>query len=236
LSGDLTVINDDIVDALLSIVGSDAPENVRSQAAISLGPVLEHADTGGFEDFEDVDLTEPVVDKARDTLHELYLDAGVPQTVRRRILEASVRAPEGWHRDAIRAAYASRDEAWRLTAVFCMRYVRGFDDQILDEVNSADPDIRYEAVLAAGTWAVDGAWPTVVGLVSSKHTHKDLLLAAIEAVACIRPELAAEVLDDLLDSEDEEIGEAVEGALAMAEELSDEDDALDEGAEDAEGR
>jgi hypothetical protein len=55
------------------------------------------------------------------------MDASVPTDVRRRILEASVRAPQDWHRDAIRAAYASDDDVWRLTAVFCMRSVRGFE-------------------------------------------------------------------------------------------------------------
>jgi hypothetical protein len=49
--------------------------------------------------------------------------------VRRRVLEASVRAPQDWHQEAIREAYSSGDESWRLTAVFCMRFVRGFKDQ-----------------------------------------------------------------------------------------------------------
>ena len=45
-----------------------------------------------------------------------------------------------------------------------------------------------------------------------------LLLAAIEAVASIRPEEAPEVLDDLLDSEDEEIADAVAGAEGVVRE------------------
>ena len=45
-------------------------------------------------------------------------------------------------------------------------------------------------------------------------------LAAIEAVPTIRPEDAAEILGDLLDSNDEDIVEAVEEALAMAKGLS----------------
>ena len=46
LAGDLTVVNDELVDALLSILRSgDKSEMVRGRAAISLGPVLEDADT-----------------------------------------------------------------------------------------------------------------------------------------------------------------------------------------------
>ena len=45
LAGDLVVINDALVDALLAIVGNAAePEELRAKAAISLGPVLEQAD------------------------------------------------------------------------------------------------------------------------------------------------------------------------------------------------
>ena len=111
------------------------------------------------------------------------MDASVPEDVRRRILEASVRAPQDWHQDAIRAAYASDDDAWRLTAVFCMRFVRGFDEQILEALDSENPDIHYEAVCAAGSWEVDAAWPHITALVTSRKTEKSLLLAAIEAVA-----------------------------------------------------
>src|SRR5262249_18487618 len=135
-------------------------------------------------------------------------------------LEASVRAPQDWHADAIRAAYASGDEAWKLTAVFCMRFIRGFDAQILEALEDPNPDIHYEAVIAAGNWELDGAWPYVAGLVTSENTEKPLLLAAIEAVATIRPHEAEEILADLAESDDEDIIAAVDEALAMARGLS----------------
>jgi len=106
-----------------------------------------------------------------------------------------------------------------------MRFVRGFDGQILSALNSENPDVRYEAVCAAGAWGVDASWPYVSALVRSKTTDKQLLLAAIEAVACIRPQEAAELLADLIDSADEDIVEAAHEALAMAEgSLGDDDD------------
>jgi hypothetical protein len=164
------------------------------------------------------------VHRIQESLCKLYMDAGVPKDVRRRILEVSVRAPQNWHQEAVCAAYGSDDEAWRLTAVFCMRFVRGFDEQIGEALESRNPDIHYEAVRAAGTWEVDAAWPHIAALVTSGGTDKPLLLAAIEAVASIRPREAAGILDDLTDSDDEDIVEAVSDAMAMAEGLSDEDD------------
>ncbi|MBI2467284.1 MAG: hypothetical protein HYV62_05640, partial [Candidatus Rokubacteria bacterium] len=127
-------------------------------------------------------------------------------------------------------AYGSDDALWSLTAVFCMRFVRGFDAQILEAINSRNPDLRYEAVLAAGNWELDAAWPHVAVLVTSAKTEKSLLLAAIDAVASIRPHEAPELLADLADSDDEDIADAVHEALAMAEGRSgeDENDDLDD--------
>ncbi len=225
LAGDLTVVNDELADVLLSVLRSgDESQTLRGQAAISLGPVLEQADTDGFEEADDVPIAERTFHRIQESLRKLYMDAGVPKDVRRCILEASVRAPQNWHREAVRAAYGSDDQAWRLTAVFCMRFVRGFDEQIREALDSRNEDIHYEAVRAAGTWGVDAAWLHIAALVTSRETDKPLRLAAIEAVASIRPREAAEILADLTDSDDEDIVEAVSEAMVMAEGLSDEDD------------
>ena len=221
LAGVFGVVDDELVDALLSIVASgERSAEVRGKAAISLGPVLEHADTAGFEDDDDAPITEATYHRVRESLQRLYTDARVPKDVRRRILEASVRAPQDWHGDAIRTAFRSDDEASKLTAVFCMRFVPGFDALILEALATKNPGIHYEAVQAAGNRELDDAWPHVVDLLSSGQTAKPLLLAAIEAAASIRPGEVAEVLVDLADSDDEDIAAAVDEALAMAEGLS----------------
>jgi HEAT repeat protein len=225
LAGDYTVINDALADALLSILGSeDESERVRAQAVISLGPALEQAYIEDFEDPDDVPITEPMFRRIQEILPRLYRDARVPKDVRRRILEASAHAPEDWHRDAVRAAYASGDEDWKLTAVFCMRFIRGFDHQILESLDSENPDIHYEAVGAAGNWEVKAAWKHIAGLAVSEETDKLLRLAAIEAMAAISPLEAADILLRLMESDDEDIVDAAEEAMGMAEALSDEED------------
>jgi hypothetical protein len=218
LAGDFNVINDDLAEALLSILHSgNETEELRSIAAIGLGPALEHADMMGFEDADDILISEEAFLKIQESLRKLYMDADVPKDVRRRILEASVRAPQDWHKEAIQAAYSSGDESWRLTAVFCMRFVRGFNDQILDALEDENKDIHYQAVCAAGNWEVDAAWSHIASLVNMEGTDKLLLLAAIDAVASIRPQEATEILVDLTHSDDEDIVEAASEAMAMAE-------------------
>ncbi|HWA71857.1 MAG TPA: HEAT repeat domain-containing protein [Polyangiaceae bacterium] len=225
LAGDFTVINDELADALLAQLERSASSvALRSQAALSLGPILEHAHMEGFDDPDEVPVSERTLRDAQVRLQAVYRDRGAPTLVRRRVLEASVRAPQDWHIEAIRGAYGSDDPTWQLTAVFCMRFVRGFAEQILDALESQNNDVRGEALLAAGNWELDAAWPRVLALVTSESTEKPLRLAAIEALASIRPQKAARVLSELTDSDDEDISEAVFEAIALAEGAAADDD------------
>ena len=224
LAGDYTVINDELVVALLSIVrNGEESEAIRAKAVISLGPVLETAYIDEFEDPEAVPISEETFHGIQISLREFYMDLDVPMEVRRRTLEGSVRAPQEWHKQAIRDAYSSGDALWQLTAVFCMRYVRGFDTQILEALESENKEIHYEAVCAAGVWEVDAAWSHIASLATSELTDKWLRLAAIEGVGNIRPQEAAEILNDLTLSDDEDIVEMAYEAMAMSGLFPDED-------------
>jgi uncharacterized protein (UPF0147 family) len=217
LAGDYTVIDDELVDALLSVLNdSGESEDLRATAAISLGPILDQADMDGFDDPDDIPISEDTFRKIQENLRRLYVDDALPKKVRRRILEASVRAPQAWHQEAVRAAYAQNDEDWNLTAVFAMRWVQGFNSQILEALASSNSDIHYQAICAAGNWEMDAAWSHVSELVSAPDIEKPILLAAIDAAASIRPLEAGRLLMDLTVSDDEDIVEAAHEALAMA--------------------
>jgi hypothetical protein len=105
-----------------------------------------------------------------------------------------------------------------------MQYVRGFDAEIVRALDDQDPDIHRHAVCAAAAFEVDAAWSHVASLVGTATHDKPLFLAAIDAVASIRPRQAAAILGVLLESDDEEIADATYTALAMAEELEPTDD------------
>ncbi|MBW1852319.1 MAG: hypothetical protein JRJ15_13005 [Deltaproteobacteria bacterium] len=229
LAADIVVISDALIDELLSIVCNDEEsEALRGRAVISMGPALEYADMDGFDDLDYEGISEGLFNKIRDSLRKLYMDAGVPKDVRRRILEASGRAPQDWHPDAVRAAYADNDEDWKLTAVFCMQFVRGFEDQIREALNSENKDILYHAVCAAGNWEMDEAWPHIAAIIVSEESEKGLLLAAIDAATGIRPQEAAEILNSLTNSDDEDIVDAAYEAMAMAGMLLDDESDEDE--------
>lgn len=221
LAGEVVAMGDALARALLGVLARDAEnEELRAQAAISLGPVLEMTDEDGFDEPEDALIDEATFGAIREALRGAYTNAAFPKLVRRRVLEASVRAPEEWHTKAIRAAWKSGDDEWRRTAAFGMVYLRGFDEEILEALDDADPDVRRHAVTAAGNWELKAAWKQVAAIVESSDIDRALLLAAIEAAPGVDPVRAPELLGELLDSEDEEIVEAVHEALAMAEGLS----------------
>jgi hypothetical protein len=96
-------------------------------------------------------------------------------------------------------------------------------------LKSDDPEVQCEAIQAAGNWELAAAWSHILALLRDAATPKSLLLAAIGAVASIRPAEARRVLVDLAGSDDEEIAEAVNDAIGMAETVPDEvDDEEDE--------
>lgn len=225
MAGDEVVMNDEMAALSLAVVrDSSEPEELRCKAAISLGPALEYGDMMEFDDPEEIMLSEKMFHEVQEQLRDIFQDKNIPKNVRRRVLEAAVRAPMDWHESAVQEAYADNDEEWHLTAVFCMGYVDGFKDEILESLESENPDIVYEAVTAAGTWQVQAAWPFIEKLIINRDdTDKPLLIAAIIAAPQIRPAEAVELLlaSDLFDSNDEEIAEAVKEAQTLMTIMSD---------------
>ena len=221
MAGNSVVANDKLAQALLAIVeNSEEAKELRSQAAISLGPAFEHAYLYEFDDPDDIVLTEKVFLTIQTALEKIYHDANFPKDVRRSILEASIRAPQEWHQKAVRAAYQSDDEEWQLTAVFCMGYSKGFEPQILEALESDNPIIHYQAVISAGNQGVEKAWPHIAELLSTADEDLDLLFAAIEAAVNIGHPEAGLALGELLDSENDDIVDAAHEALAMLEAFS----------------
>lgn len=222
LAGETVVLNEEVTKALSAIVADrDASNELRAAAAIALGRVLEEMDMyeplgGGLDHLDQPPIPPREFQRIRRELQSLYRNEDTPKLVRRRILEAAVRAPESWHHEAIRQAYGNDDVEWRVSAVFCMGHFRGFADEILESLDDPDAEIRFEAVRTAGRRELRAAWPHLARLLRSPDTGRRLLLTAIEASVGVRGKATIEFLDDLSASEDEEIAETAEEAMTMA--------------------
>lgn len=217
LLSDLDVMDDGVAEVLLKIV-SDSKEDpgLRGTAAVALGSALEYADVEGFENPEEDPISEATFQNIQQKFYELYHDPRTPGELRRSVLEGSVRAPQEWHREEVASAYASGDDDWKLTAVFAMRWIEGFEHEILEALRSSDPDMVYQAVCAAGAWGLPDAAPVLEEILQSEEVEEDLLFAAIEAVPTVMPEKAPEVLGPLRQSDDPDVVDAVEEALTTA--------------------
>jgi hypothetical protein len=218
------VMTEPVAEELLRVVASDAGDDVRGTAIIAFGPVLEDACIDAMEGFDDEAekanaealssrLTPAQLRTIGEALRRTYEDDAQPKVVRRRALEASVRCPQPWHEQAIRSAWAVDDEDWKVTAMFCMGFVGGFEDVILAALNETTGDVRLQAVQAAGMAQLVAAGPLVMQLAASEDTEEELRLEAIYAMGSIRPDGADDLLHALADSDDEEVAMAAEEAI-----------------------
>jgi uncharacterized protein (UPF0147 family) len=211
-------MDESIAPIIIDLIRSDAEEELRARAAIALGPTLEECEMDGFEDS---DLDEPVItrqlfEEIQRTLRSVYHDPSAPKIVRRRALEASIRAPQSWHAGAVRSSYLSGDEDWQVTAVFCMGFLEGFEAEIIEALQHDSYPILFEAVRAAGNACLDSASRFIRSIAADETADRDLRIVAIEAIPNVAIPDAHELLASLSISEDEQIEEA---ALLAIEEL-----------------
>lgn len=213
---DVPPVDDAWAEDLLSVVRNrDMPEQARLRATIPLGPVLAAANAEGFDDGQ-APVTEAVFDCIHSVLYDVYADTSTPATLRRRALEAFAHAPERRLEDAIRAAYGSDDDDWRITALRCMFHHDGFEGEILESLPNENLDVRAEAIRAAGSGGLQEAWPYIrTVLIEAASAYKPLLLAAIDSIGHVRPEDAQGLLEHLVSSDDQDIARAAEKALAF---------------------
>lgn len=219
------VVDDALARELLRFAreGDRDPEE-RGRALIALGPALEEASyeeapdgslPSGGADWWEASLSDDGYRQLHGELRRLYHDAGIPKVVRRRALEAAVRAPRDWQREAAAAAWESGDPEWRLTAVFAMGFLGGFRDEIVAAFRGEDPLVRRQAIRATGhSDAADRALrKEVLALAADPGADREDRLAAIWALGEAQPRGAREVLEELVEDGDPEISAEAEAAL-----------------------
>ena len=218
LAGSLTfgVLDPELAGEVERLFDHDPAEKVRVQAVAALGSAFESMGILAWEgsEFSDSPMTRAQFRRIKRKLEALYRDASAPETIRRRALEALVRAPEDWHREAVRAAWSGDEPRWQVTAVRCMGIVEGFDAQILEAIGSDSPDLQHAALEALLDYPVEDAGDAVIRLAASEETPRELLFMAFEVLMALRPRGSLDALGPLLESGDKEIAAAAGEAFA----------------------
>lgn len=198
-------MSDEVANAILALAAGDQPAEIRADATIALGPLIEDGGRASS-------VSEETFSEITQKLRAIFDDETQPPIVRRRALESLVRDPQPWQPDVIRKLLASPDEDWRLTATFAMGRMTGFEKELLAIVNTANGVLLAEAVRSAGQIGLTAAATAIRDLAASNGTERDLRIEAIVALPYVDPD-SFSLLDELSTAKDGELAAAAEEAL-----------------------
>jgi HEAT repeat protein len=173
-----------------------------------------------------------------ETLWQALHDEQENLHVRRRALESLAYFDRPEVREAIGWAYEHEDSTMRISAVFAMG--RSADDEwsgvVIEELNSPDPEMRYEAARTCGALQIAG----VVAQLSrmTADTDPEVKLAAVWSLGQIGGPESRRVLEICIKVGDEALQDAAREALEEIEYMEEDIDLsiydldLEEEAED----
>ncbi len=211
-------MDDEIAHQILDLLNDTGVEEaVQAEAVSGLSVVLEECELIGFDDPGDPPpISVSSMKKIIDRLRRLYLDSETPKIVRRRALESASRSPQGWQENAVRAAWASGDPQWQVSATFCMGLLRGFDSEIQQAFNSDSDEIKFEAIRAAGQSGIRALAAESLDLGQNEGVCPRRRYAAVVAIGYLAPPEAFPILEELQRHDDAELAELATEALAEA--------------------
>jgi HEAT repeat protein len=197
-----------LVPRFLAMLKFDPDEAVRAKAATALGEFVYR----GELDTLDGEVTEQLITALTDTAR----DEGEDILVRRRATEAVGYADRPDVHALIESHFDALEQPLRAGAVCAMG--RSVDERWSELVQSiledADPEMRYEAALAAGKIGLAEAIPKLFELADTDE--REIQLASIWSLGEIGGSRARRALDRLAQSApDDDYAEAVDDALGM---------------------
>jgi HEAT repeat protein len=206
-----------LMNRLIELAQWDEVRQVRAAALSALGRFILAGELG--------ELPEAQVARAQEVAVTLLTEEE-DVDVRRRALEAISNSSHEIVEEAIREAYNSHEHRMRVSALFAMG--RSCDEQwdsiVLRELDSDDPEMRYEAARAAGELEIVAAVPRLVSLASG--SDREIKETAIWSLGEIGGSDAVRALSLLArkaeESGDDDLMEAIEDAVASASLVDDE--------------
>lgn len=213
----------ELMSRLIEVCQWDESPEVRAAAVRELGRFIL---LGEYEEISEAETA-----RAQDAAISVLHNGDEEISVRRRGLEAISNSSHEIVPASIHEAYESGDHLMLVSAIFAMgrSYDKRWCDIIMKEIRSSDPEIVYEATRSAGELEMIEAVPILGQL--AVGPDRDVQLVAIWSLGEIGGQEALRILsalaEDLEDSEDEDVIEAVEDAIsngAMMGGLFDEDE------------
>lgn len=194
-----------LIRSFIGALRSDQSAIVRAAAAEALGRFLLLAETKRIPASHS--------DEIREVLLIAIRNGREDTLVRRRAIEAIAYLGDETVRNIVAAAYADDDVNMRATAIFAMG--RSCDPYwkrtVIQELDSPDPQIRYEAARASGELEVKAAVPRLIELLHD--ADREVQSAAITALGQIGGKEARRALIELIQGDDSVASELAQDAL-----------------------
>lgn len=199
----------DLIPVLVERLRSDEDADVRAAAALALGRYVVLGELGSLRPRD--------LSTIEDVLAATINDAAETEEVRGRALEALGARSEPWVRDLISDAYTSGLHRMQVSAVHAMGRSCDSDwlPDVIQQMRSDDPDLRFEAATAAGMIGDEDVVPHLASLIDDEDS--DVQEVAIEAMAEIGGSDARSALTRQLNNPEERIREAAREAIASME-------------------
>lgn len=202
----------DVMQRLMLMAKNDPVDAVRARAVTGLGQFILLGELD--------DLSPESTLPARHVALELLQDTNQPIPVRRRALEALANCSHERVPSAIREAYYGDNHEMRVSSLFAMG--RTCDPQwrdiVLEELDSSDEEMRYEAARASGELELKTAIPHLARLAA--ETDVEIRDIAIWSLGEIGGSEAMRVLNLIAESaeeaDDDLLMEVVEEAIGNA--------------------
>lgn len=196
-----------LIPAFTMLMKEDPSDEVRAAAASALGKFIY---LGELEE-----LSKTALNQIEDELLQVISSTEKP-LVRQKALEAISFSSREEAADLLQTAYDSGEHDWRVSALFGMGRSNDerWDKIVLSHLQDEDPDLRFEAVRAAGELVLSPARQPLLEMLAEEQLDEDTLYAAIWSLSEIGGQGVREALQALRDeTEEEEISDFIEEAL-----------------------
>ncbi len=196
----------EMLDRLRDILLNDDSPDVRAQAAAALERFASKAAIGSLD--------EPVANELRDALRRSAIDTNAPYAVQRRALESlGPYASDPDVSSLIMEAFDSDDHGLQCSALYAMgrSQVSRWLPTVLAQLESGDPEIRFEAARAAGLLGSTDALPVL--LQAARDDDAEVRHVAIGAIGQIGGRGAVRALERLAEDAGEADLELIQSAI-----------------------
>lgn len=204
------------IEELLTKSQRDPDLDVRTRAISTLGHYIVDAEIELFNDLDNEEraLSEGDVQRVVDFLFDTAQNPQLSVDERRYSIEALAFLEDPEVDELIEWAYSQNDPRYRASAIFGMGRSGNlrWSDEVMMEMHSANREVQYEAVRAAGELGLQEATDDLIRLVRGRGVDKQLRLRAIYSLGEAGDDRAYPVLEELCHARDREVREAAREA------------------------